>query len=421
MNILIINDHGLFGGGTETRIRLFVEELLKQKAVEEIHILQKFPSRTDENKQEGKSLFFHTITQESAYAGYSITKKIIKEHNISLVQAHNLLAINPYALLAAKRAGIPIMWWVHDYWLLCAKRSFIDPYNASKEELCDKAAKRDCSRCMGLKTRIKYAFWKRIMNYTVDHAIAPAKILQEIHEYNNILQGKWSVIVPWIDSDFFHVDVQKIKKQNKHTNKQEKNKEENKDAILFVGSLIEFKGAWVAAKAMKKICAAYSHAKLLFVGGEQEKEGRYRKQVEEICKQDGTSNAVVFLGKKTKEEIHELQRNAAVYICPTVCMESFGLNWAEAMAAGIPVVASAIGSITEYIQDGKTGILFPARNHDALADAILELLSNERYALQVGRNGQIYAREHFALQRAAKEILHLYQSLLEKKDKNGKK
>ncbi len=410
MNLLIINDYGLFGGGTETRIHLFVEELLKQKVVEEIHILQKFPSNNDENKQDGRSLFFHTLNDSSAYASYCYTKKIIKEHNISLVQAHNLLAIKPYVLLAAKHAGIPVVWWAHDYWLLCAKRSFIDPYNASKEELCNKAAKKDCSRCMGLKTRMKYAFWKRIMNYTVDRAIAPAQILQDIHEHNNILRGKWSVVVPWIDSDFFRSDA--MLKERKKRQKQEKSKEGDKHTILFVGSLIEFKGAWVAAKAMEIICAAYPDTKLLFVGGEQEKEGKYRKQIEEICQRDGTSNAVVFLGKKTKEEIRELQRNAAIYLCPTVCMESFGLNWAEAMAAGIPIVASAIGSIPEYVKDCEYGLLFPPRNNEALAHCIIKLFRDSILAKQLAENGQQYAQKQFRVERATDEILEIYRRLL---------
>jgi glycosyltransferase involved in cell wall biosynthesis len=299
-----------------------------------------------------------------------------------------------------------VVWWAHDYWLLCAKRSFIDPYNASKEELCDKAAKKDCSRCMGLKTRMKYVLWKRIMNYTVDHAIAPAKILQEIHEYNNILQGKWSVIVPWIDSEYLN---------NSSLEKKKKKKDEEKNPIiLFVGSLIEFKGAWVAAKAMKKICAAYPDAKLLFIGGEQEKEGKYRRQIDEICQQDGTSNAVVFLGKKTKEEIHELQRTAVVYICPTVCMESFGLNWAEAMAAGIPVVASAIGSIPEYVKDCERGLLFPARDHEALAQCVIKLFRDSRLAKHLAENGQQYVQKQFRVERATDEILGIYNRLLDK-------
>lgn len=407
MNLLIINDHGIHGGGTETRIRLFLDELLKRKLFNEIHILQRFES-TISPKHKNKPVFFHTV---SAFSAYRETKQLIKKHNISLVQVHNLLALRPYLLLAAKHAGIPVVWWAHDYWLLCAKRSFIDPYNASKEKLCDMAAKQSCSRCMGLKTRIKYTLWKRIINYSVDHAIAPAKILQEIHEYNNILQGKWSVIVPWIDSDFFTDDTKKLKEQ-KMLQKQEKKKEKNNHTLLFVGSLIEFKGAWVAAKAMKKIGVAYPDVKLLFIGGEQEKEGKYRRHIEEICQRDGTSNAVAFLGKKTKEDIRKLQRTAAVYLCPTVCMESFGLNWAEAMAAGIPIVASAIGSIPEYVKDNERGFLFSAQDHEALANCVIKILKDSRFAKQLTENGQQYAQKQFRVERATEEILEIYNNLL---------
>ncbi len=407
MNLLIINDYGIQGGGTETRIRTFVEYLLKEKKVEEIHILQKYPGEKDEQSN-APNLFFHTIEKEQS--PYSLARKIIKQHKITLVQAHNLLAIKPFVLFAAKQEGIPVVWWAHDYWLLCAKRSGIDPFHAKTEQMCFTATNKHTHSCLSMGGRIKHKLWKWIINNTVTYAVAPSFVLKQIHEQEGVLQKKWTVIVPWIDSQFLTKKMPKIEKAN------EIKKNKKQKTVLFVGSLVEFKGAWVAAAALKEIVRSFPNIKLVFVGGDQETTSRYKKDIEVQCKTDGTEKNILFLGKKDKEELLELYQQTDVYLCPTVCMESFGLNWAEAMAAGIPVVASAIGSIPEYIHDNETGILFPPRDAKALAGTVVHLLSLPEQAKKIGNQGRAYAHTNFTLDRAVKELLNIYNNLVKKKE-----
>ncbi len=474
INLLIINDHGIQGGGTEARIRIFVEELLAKGICHEVHVLQHNKNLILSHMNKDKRMFFHSVNGGSTY---DIVRKIIKEHTITLVQAHNLLALQPYCLIAAKLAGVPIVWWAHDYWLLCAKRSFIDPYNAMQEPLCKKAQKKVCYKCMSLKARTKHALWRRIMNF-VDCAIAPAKILKDIHSYYDVLDGKWQIITPWIDSVFIkpslnnksvtdslilssgstfssaisststteedtvnssrpppstdrwharplrglgslaleHCQYHETTLGTRVVYDSIKSNGSKNYTLLFVGSLIEFKGAWVVAKALKHIVKDFPTTKLIFVGSEQETESKYRIDIEKICKDDGTKDCLVFLGKKNKKEIVALHKKADVYVCPTVCMESFGLNWAEAMAGGVAVVASAIGSIPEYIKDGETGLLFPPRNHLALAKQVCILLGDNNYRQKIAQNGKEYACKHFASGRATDELVALYKKILGEKE-----
>lgn len=412
MNLLIINDHGIYGGGTETRVRILLESFLEKKMFKEIHILQKYPDKlSDIYHQKNPNVIFHVIGHRKS--AYFLAKRIIREQNIHFVQAHNLLAIQPYALLAAKQADIPVVWWSHDYWLLCAKRSFIDPFNAKKDQLCMISPEKHSPRCMSFKGKIKHRIWKSIMNSCVTAAISPSKVLQEIHESEHILNNKWKVIIPWIDPLFLQ------KKENTTTMWHLFKKKKNETFLLFVGSLIEFKGAWVAAAALKTIVEKFPHTKLLFIGTEQEPRSRYRRDIEQQCICDGTQDNILFLGKKSKEEILHIYKLTDAYLCPTVCMESFGLNWAEAMAAGLPVIASVIGSIPEYIQQEKTGILFPARDHQALAHAVITLLSHKKLAKAIGHAGAAYAKRYFTDERASKEVIALYaEILIEKQMKN---
>ncbi len=405
MNLLIINDHGIYGGGTETRVRILLESFLEKKIFNEIHILQKYSDKlSDLYHQKNPNVIFHIIG--NTQSAYLLAKRIIREHNIHLVQAHNLLAIQPYILLATKHAHIPVIWWSHDYWLLCAKRSFIDPFNAKKDQLCMNSPNKHIPRCMSFRTRIKHRIWKYIMNYCVTIAVSPSHILQEIHKSEHILNNRWKVIIPWIDPLFLE------KRNNATTTPLLLKKKKNEKFLLFIGSLIEFKGAWVAAAALKIIVEKFPHTKLLFTGTEQEPTSRYRKEIEQQCISDGTYRNILFLGKKSKEEILQIYKITDAYLCPTVCMESFGLNWAEAMAAGVPVIASAIGSIPEYIPHEKTGLLFPARDPRALAHAVITLLSHKKIANAISQAGAAYAKRHFTAERASREIIDLYTSII---------
>jgi glycosyltransferase involved in cell wall biosynthesis len=413
MRILIINDHGIVGGGTETRIGIFIKMLLEDPSTE-VHVLQ--PKLDDKEI----SPFFHerlTIHHydAGAYKAYKAAKEIIAVHKIDLVQSHHLLLIGPYVLLAAKEADIPIVWWAHDYWLLCTKRSFIDPYRASEDTLCERSMGKACHRCMPLKTRIKHALWKRLINISVC-AIAPAKILQDIHEAAGVLEGKWHVVTPWIDPVFTVQEKVDREEMGKEVKEGEINdsEETKKQKLLFVGSLIEFKGGWVAAKAMKKIVASFPNTELVFVGSEQDLDNRFRQKIDAICKEDGTSDHVVFLGRKNKKEIAALHKESIAYLCPTVCMESFGLNWAEAMASGNCVIASAVGSIPEYIKDGENGLLFAAKDHNGLANAVVKLLSDNDLREKIAAQGKEYAQIRFTGRRAVEEIKEIYGRILGK-------
>ena len=67
----------------------------------------------------------------------------------------------------------------------------------------------------------------------------------------------------------------------------------------------------------------------------------------------------------------------------------------QAMACGIPVISTRSGAIPEYVPDGVAGVLVPERDPEALAEAILQLLSDESLRRKMGEAGRAYAVEHY--------------------------
>ena len=107
------------------------------------------------------------------------------------------------------------------------------------------------------------------------------------------------------------------------------------------------------------------------------------------------------------EEVVQLYSHASVFVCPSV-YEPFGLINLEAMACGVPVVASAVGGIVEVVQDGVTGSLVEPRHPSQLAAAIGRLLADRSRAREMGRAGRSRVEELFSWDSVAERTERVY-------------
>lgn len=115
-----------------------------------------------------------------------------------------------------------------------------------------------------------------------------------------------------------------------------------------------------------------------------------------MARQLGIGNLVTFSGPAAHDEMPAILRESHVYVMPTRVPESFGVGAVEAMACGLPVVASRVGAIPEVVDDGVTGYLFPAGDADALASKIVDLCADRETARAMGARGRAEAVERFA-------------------------
>jgi glycosyltransferase involved in cell wall biosynthesis len=97
----------------------------------------------------------------------------------------------------------------------------------------------------------------------------------------------------------------------------------------------------------------------------------------------------------------------------TSLAEGFGLSVLEAMAMGLPVVATSVGGVPELVVDGETGLLVASREPAAFAGALEQLLDNPERAYSMGQRGCDRARQEFSASIMAKRVEVLYDSLVE--------
>lgn len=139
---------------------------------------------------------------------------------------------------------------------------------------------------------------------------------------------------------------------------------------------------------------------LLLVG-----DGQRRAGLESLAASLNMQHCIHFLGRRT--DVSAILADANIKLLSS---RTEGLPAAimEAMAAGLPVVATAVGGIPELVQDGVTGLLTPPDDPAALADALAVLLDNPHLRQQYGRTGQQRIQIHFALADKVAELEQAY-------------
>lgn len=138
-------------------------------------------------------------------------------------------------------------------------------------------------------------------------------------------------------------------------------------------------------------------------------DGPDRLELEELCDQLQLRPHVRFLG--FRDRIHDLLIESAFFVLSSTS-EGLPITLLEAMATGLPTVATNAGGIPELVVHGKTGLLVPPRSPDALASAMLEILRNPSRAREMGAASRERVAEHFDINRVTARYEELYRSLL---------
>ena len=142
-------------------------------------------------------------------------------------------------------------------------------------------------------------------------------------------------------------------------------------------------------------------AHLVLVG-----DGPLRKEMELLASKLAIDNRVHFLGRRN--DVHELIKMADIYV-QSSHWEGFGIAVVEAMAGGLPVIASKVPGLCDVV--GNSGILFEPRNSKQLARYIKAVIDNKELYNSLSINSSARA-EQFNIEVTAKKYIDLYRSLV---------
>jgi glycosyltransferase involved in cell wall biosynthesis len=173
--------------------------------------------------------------------------------------------------------------------------------------------------------------------------------------------------------------------------------------ILVVGRLSPAKRLDLAIEVLRRVRREHPHAELHVVG-----DGPERERIERLAAGDGLVEAVHLLGER--ENVPELLAGAACLLL-TSDSESCPLSIIEAMAAGVPAVATRVGGVPELLDHGKQGFVVSPGRADEAAEAVAHVLRDASLARALGEQGRVRAQARFGLDRMARETLAVYENL----------
>lgn len=158
---------------------------------------------------------------------------------------------------------------------------------------------------------------------------------------------------------------------------------ESKFVVLFVGSLYPLKGPHILLEAIPKIIKYIDDIMFVFVGGGDV------EFYQELSKENNVGEYVMFAGYISEDLKPMYYKSSDIFCLPSIAShEIFGIVNLEAMACGIPIVASRIGGVPDLVKNGKTGLLVQPRNSSELAEAITYLLMNKKIRNEMGANAR---------------------------------
>jgi len=298
--------------------------------------------------------------------------RVIYRHRVDLLHVNSYVPGN-YARLAAALMQVPI---VIDHWHGFTR------FNAKRRLIC---------RFLGRFTDLSLAVSQGVRDYLVRQGgLNPAKV---------------RVVANGVDTAA--IDAARPGDEVRR----ELGLPEGLPVIGLVGRLDHWgKGHQELFTAMAQLKERHPvHA--LIVGG-----GRRIDEVKALAAGLGLAGEVHFLGPR--RDVPDLLNAMDIFVLPSYS-EGVSLALLEAMAAGLPVIATAVGGLPEVVTDGDNGLLIPPRDAEALAGALEQLLGDPEFARRLGANARDHVREHFSLERLGREINEIYGELVEKKFGRG--
>lgn len=178
-------------------------------------------------------------------------------------------------------------------------------------------------------------------------------------------------------------------------------------AAAFAGRLVPEKGADILVRAFANVVERLPRACLLVAG-----DGPERGGLERLVDELGLGRRVLLLGHLPPSELQRQLAASWVQVVPSLWDEPFGNAAAEALMRGTAVIGSGSGGLSEIVRDGKTGLLVPPGDVEALATALITILSRRELAEAMGRDAREDAIARFNEDAFVEGFLAAYRKLV---------
>ncbi|HBF33393.1 TPA: hypothetical protein DDW35_02395 [Candidatus Sumerlaeota bacterium] len=292
---------------------------------------------------------------------------LMKQHKIDIVHAHMYRSNTP-ATVAAKLAGVPVV---------IAHVHNVNTWETRRQLMMDRFLSR----------------WRQVMVGVSD------RVRQDIVNQLHLPSDKTRTLYNGVDIERFQDNSLRAPMRKTL------GIADNELVIINHGRLVSQKNPQVFIRVAEEIAKTRQNVRILIAG-----DGGLREELEKIAAQKSVADKIQFLGKR--DDIPELLQAADLYMMASF-KEGFSNALIEAMAAGLPVVATDVGGNAEAVEQGKSGVIVPPHDDDAFVAAVARLVDNADERARLSEGARTRA-QRFSLNNMVAEVQALYLELAQK-------
>ena len=318
-------------------------------------------------------------------------RAMIREFQPDVAHIRNIYHhLSPSILWELKAQGVPVVYHLNDFKLLCPSYNLV-----SQGESCEKCkggtfrhmlsegCYRGLAEKMALVSEAYVHSWLGTYSRCVDLFLAPSEFVKEKFAEHGWERERFEVL-----PHFQRVHEPKPIPPNA--------------SVLYVGRLSAEKGVGDLLRAMQTV----PDLRLQIAG-----DGPERSALENLATSLKLQN-VEFMGKVSAEKRDQLISESQFTVLPSHAYETLGKTILESYALGRAVVASDAGSRREFVQHGRTGLLYPMGGINELANAMKWMAGNPERTTAMGGNGLEFVRRHHAPELHYQRMIGLYERLM---------
>jgi glycosyltransferase involved in cell wall biosynthesis len=310
-----------------------------------------------------------------------------------LIYAHRVEGVAAVEQLL--ESSIPVLRFFHDHKLFCLREH---KYTTLGHQTCTKQTGLGCYACLGFVERS--GDWPGVKL----HGLGGLRAEQEANKrFAGFAVGS-SYMAEHVASHGF--DAERVHALPLYARRPDDTPEPAKHAnqLVFAGSLVRGKGLDTLLLALARVAQPVR----LIVAGDGRQGETYRAMVDQL----NLADRVEFVGRLPSDELTHLVRGSTALVVPSRSPETFGLSGLEALSWGVPVIATDVGGMGEWLRNEETGLATPAGDDGALAAAIERLLSDDELVERLGGRGRELYFERFTPEQHVERLIDVFESIV---------
>lgn len=385
MRVLFAHNCYRISAGEDELVRREIE-LLKRNG-DQVELL-----RADNSSLNGIGTTIAGITTVWNPAAYLRMLRLIRSFRPDIISVHNVMPqLSPSLYYAARAQGVPAVQTLHNFRLMCPPGTMVRNGGV-------------CQSCLG-RTFALPGIWHACYRGSRLATLAVAA-----------MTGAHTLLGTWRNTISAFIALTEFARQRfiKHGLPAERivvkpnfvlddpGLSSGGKAALFVGRLSDEKGLGALLEAWKLLSASLP----LWIAGD----GPMREEVRRHCQKNPN---IRWLGWRPRAEVPFLMRRATLLIVPSVGYEGFPLAVVEAFATGLPVIASNIGSLSELVDHGRTGLLFRPGDAQDLAGKIDWAFSHPTELARMRKEARAEYEAKYTAERNYQKLREIYQRAIE--------